>query len=124
MPSSTPAASLYSCRLRARGATARRRAAPAGCAGRPPAHPLVAPCRILVFLQAPGARIELAQALAVIDPHLGEDARGLVRAQARAHRAAGPRLPAPAAADAPAGVPGAAGARAAPVSSEPRISFS
>ena len=55
MPSSTPAASWYSCTLRAFGS-------------------------------------DLLQALAVIDPHLGEDVRVLVLAQARQHREAGQHL--------------------------------
>ena len=63
-----------------------------GEAGRDPVHALVDAGRVLVFLQAAGARIDLAQALAVIDPHLRVEVGVLVRPQARQDREPGQHL--------------------------------
>ena len=63
-----------------------------GEAGGDAVHALVDAGRVLVLLQGAGARIDLAQALAVIDAHLGEEVGVRVLAQPRQHREAGQHL--------------------------------
>src|SRR3984893_11403088 len=70
----------------------RRRKYLEGEPGRDPVHAFVHPSRILVFLSAAGLRVGFLQAVAVVDPHLREQRRVFVLAQAGQHRKAGERF--------------------------------